>query len=104
MTRIVVMGPVTPSASRMQGIGLLPRPKFSLDSKLSPWTGDRDPQDQYAEAVSLGKLYHDALTDRASEKVPENLQGVVLKSRLFDCTQYFARTEPHSMLMTKDDS
>ena len=81
----------------MQGIGLLTRPEFSSDLRSPLWTDGKGPQDQYAETVSLWKLYHDSLSFGASEKIQENLQSVVLKQQLFDRARDLARTVPQSV-------
>ena len=62
------------------------------------------PQNQYAEAVSLWKLYHDSLPYGTSGKIPANFQGIVLKSQLFGRARDFSRTMPLSVLVSKDGS
>ena len=83
----------------MQGNHLPTRPKFSWDLKSVPWTDGKGPQDQYAEAVSIWKLYHDSLLDETPGKIPENLQSVLLRSQLFSRARDFARTLPQFVLV-----
>ena len=59
------------------------RPKFSWDIKSAPWTDGEGDQTEYKNQVELWKQFHDKLKDNNSHKIPENLQGIVLKSQLF---------------------
>jgi len=70
------------------GSSTLPqRPKFSWDMKAVPWTDGRGDQDGYARAVSLWKKFHDTLPVSNSNKIPVNLQGIMLQSNLYGRAQ-----------------
>ena len=99
--RFIVMGP---DGSTVRGADLPMRPKFSWDLKSAPWTDGKGSQEQYAEAVSLWKLYHDTLPDNTSGKIPKKLQGIVLKSQLYGRARDLARSVPQEMLVSDDGS
>ena len=60
------------------------RPKFHWDLKNPPWTDGRGPQEQYYNAVKLWKSFHDKLPAGNSNKIPPNLQGLILQSQLYE--------------------
>ena len=63
--------------------GLPSRPKFSWDAKSAPWTDGKGDQEQYNESVTLWNAFHDVLPDSNSNKIPEKLRAICLKSQLF---------------------
>lgn len=65
------------------GPDLPARPKFSWDLRNAPWTDGRGPQDGYYDSVLRWKAFHDKLPDTNSNKIPRELQGVVIQSQLF---------------------
>lgn len=72
------MGP-----AQSEGLSLPSRPQFSWDTKSPPWTDGKGNGEQYLKSVKLWKLYHDRLPVNNSNKIPAELQGIVLKSQLF---------------------
>lgn len=60
------------------------RPKFSWDLRnAAPWTDAKGPQDGYFDSVKLWKSFHDKLPASNPNKIPPNLQGIILQSQLF---------------------
>ena len=59
------------------------RGRFQWDLKSPPWTDGRGNQENYVKAVSLWVEFHNALPESNSNKVPQTLQGLMLKSQLF---------------------
>lgn len=59
------------------------RPKFSWDAKSPPWTDGVGDQEEYRDAVHLWQMFHDALPDSNSNKIPLALQAICLKSQLY---------------------
>ena len=80
--------------SAVRGADLPMRPKFSWDLKKAPWTDGKGSQEQYAEAVHLWKLHHDALSNNTSGKIPKKLLGMVLKSHLYKRAKDLDRSVP----------
>ena len=63
------------------------RPRFQWDARSPPWTDGKGNQKRFLKAVKLWKEFHDALPASNSNKIPSNLQGIVLKSQLFGRAQ-----------------
>lgn len=59
------------------------RPKFSWDVKNAPWTDGKGPQEAYYKSVVLWKAFHDKLPAANSNKIPLDLQGIILQSQLY---------------------
>ena len=95
--QFIVMGP---GGSVARDVDLPMRPKFSWDLKSAPWKDGKGSQEQYAEAVSLWKLCHDNLPQNTSGKIPEKLQGIVLKSQLYGRARDLARSVPQDVLVS----
>ena len=74
-------GPESPS-SRLPS-----RPRFQWDTRTPPWTDGIGIQEGYLKSVKLWKEFHDALPDSNSNKIPLQLQGIILKSQLFGRAQ-----------------
>ena len=59
------------------------RPRFSWDMKNAPWTDGKGNQERFYEAVQQWVNFHNLLPDSNSNKIPANLQGVILQSQLY---------------------
>lgn len=59
------------------------RPRFSWDLRNVPWTDGVGNQEEYHRSVMLWKKFHDALPDANGNKIPANLQGLMLQSQLY---------------------
>lgn len=59
------------------------RPRFSWDLKTVPWTDGKGNQEDYASSVSLWTAFHNKLPDTNSNKIPDELRGIMLQSQLF---------------------
>ena len=95
---------MSPDGSAVRGADLRMRPKFPWDLKSVPWTDGKSSQDQYAEAVSLWKLYHDTLPNNTSGKIPKKFQGTVLKSQLYGRARDLARSVPQELMVFDNGS
>lgn len=59
-------------------------PRSSWDANRPPWTDSKGNQEKYKAAVNDCKEYHESLPDASFNKVAANVQGIVLKSELYD--------------------
>lgn len=67
-----------------QGNESLPsRPKYAWDMRNAPWTDGRGDQSDYSIAVKQWKAFHDKLPPSNSNKIPSDLQGIILQSQLY---------------------
>ena len=76
LEQFLVMGPAPQS-------NLLSRPKLSWDVKSPPWTDGKGDQEEYRNAVNLWQTFHNTSPDSNSNKIPQALQAIFLKSKLF---------------------
>ena len=85
------MGPDLPS-----------RPKFSWDIKNAPWTDAKGAQEKYYKSVLLWKSFHDKLPETNSNKIPSELQGIILKSQLFGRAVHLIEKVPDDEITAVD--
>lgn len=62
---------------------LLSRPRFSWDNRKVNQNDGKGSQEQFASSADLWKLYPDKLPNSNANKIPHNLHGVILKSKLY---------------------
>lgn len=73
------MGPHTTNT-----VSLLPsRSRFDWDDKSPPWNDTRGDQLESKNQVALRKHFHECLPANNSNKIPDNLQAICLKSQSF---------------------
>ena len=80
------------------------RPRFAWDIRSVPWTDGRGNQDQYASAVALWKAFHDKLPDANSNKIPKDLQGIMLQSQLYGRARDLCKSIPDETIQSEDGS
>ena len=85
------------SSSHEKSIYLPSRPKFSWDVRNIPWTDGRGDQSGYARSVKLWKKFHALLAVNNSNKIPDNLQGIMLQSQLFGRAAYLCKSVPEDI-------
>ena len=78
------------------------RPKFHWDLKNAPWTDGRGSQEQYYNAVKLWKSFHDKLPEGNGNKIPANLQGLILQSQLYDRALDLVKKVPADKIQSDD--
>ena len=59
------------------------RPRFSWDIRSVPWTDGKGDQAEYVAAVKSWSSFHDKLPDSNSNKIPQELRGIMLQSHLY---------------------
>lgn len=87
------MGPDLPS-----------RPKVSWDLRSAPWTNARGSQEGYCDAVIQWKAFHDRLPESNSNKIPEDLQGIIFQSQLFKRAIDFCKKVPTATIQSAQDA
>jgi len=80
------------------------RPRFAWDIRSVPWTDGRGNQDQYASAVALWKAFHNKLPDANSNKIPKDLQGIMLQSQLYGRARDLCKSIPDETIQSEDGS
>ena len=60
------------------------RPRFSWDAKTPPWTDGKGNQERFKVSVEDWVAFHDSLPENSSKKMSKEVQGIVLKSQLFE--------------------
>ena len=81
---------------------LLKRPRFSWDLRSVPWTDGKGNQEDYVNAVTSWKSFHDKLPDTNSNKILENLRGMMLQSHLYGRAKDLCRHIPFSEIESKN--
>jgi len=78
------------------------RAKFSWDMVAVPWTDGEGNLDEYALAVSSWKQFHDALPMAHSNKIPANVQGIILRGNLYGRAWDMAKGIPSKVISGAD--
>eukprot|EP00178_Gracilaria_changii_P001339 TRINITY_DN1187_c0_g1_i12.p1 TRINITY_DN1187_c0_g1~~TRINITY_DN1187_c0_g1_i12.p1 ORF type:complete len:348 (-),score=40.05 TRINITY_DN1187_c0_g1_i12:1053-2096(-) len=78
------------------------RPRFTWDIRNVPWTDGKGNQEPYATAVRQWSALHGKLNDDNSNKIPEDLQGIMLQSQLYGRARDLCKSIPQDIIESKD--
>jgi len=96
------MGSNNASSSNDRSVYLPSRPKYSWDVRNVPWTDGRGDQAGYSRSVKLWRKFHAQLPANNSNKIPAELQGIMLQSQLFDRAQDLVKAVPEEDIESED--
>ena len=68
-------------------LDLTRRPRCSREIRFVPWTHGKGVTEEYVYAVKSCSSFYDKLPDLNSNKVPQELRGIMLQSHLYECTK-----------------
>lgn len=103
MTTFKFMGPGTMSWSSHEKVQVVPsRPKFSWAIRKVPLTAGRGVQSRHERSVMFWKKYHAQLSATNPNKIPPELQGILLQSQLYDRAQDLVRSVPEADVSSKE--
>lgn len=62
---------------------ILSRAFFSWNIRTVPWTDGKESQEPYNKSVRLWEEFHHKFPDAKSNKIPDDLRGIMLLSQIY---------------------